>query len=246
MLDASARAVKPISDHAAAVEAGQRAGLAAAQAFTQAWAAKQPGKRPLTATPATAPAAAGSPSPEPTPSPSKRAAKKAAKLVAAAGTGQPGTAATPLLLTGPSETAQVSGATLADAAAAGAAAAAVAGLGGSPAKPGGGIKLEPLAIAAFRAKGASLERLVGGKGDSMIEVVDRMHQTLWPDTPQAELPCGWKCTAGVCRPKEGQTCAKCAKGAAPSPEVIAAAKAAMKPPLVEYLQKNYSGSPMLA
>ena len=150
------------------------------------------------------------------------------------------------MLTGPPAAAPVGAATLAYAAAAGAAAAAAAGLGGSPAKTGGGTKLEPLAVADFKAKGTCLERLIGGKGDSMIEVVDRMHQSLWPDTPQAELPCGWKCTAGACKPKDGQACAKCTKGAAPSPDVIAAAKAAVKPALVEYLQKNYTGSPMLA
>ena len=233
MLDASARAVKPISDHAASVEAGTRAGMAAAQAYFAGMAAKRP-----RAALAPTPAPAGAPAPSPAPSPSKKQAKKAAAAAAAA---PGGTAATPVTLTGPAPGAAVTTIALHNAAAAGAAA---AGLGASPAKVAGGAKLEPLTISDFSAKGPCLNRLIGGKGDSMVEVADRMHQTLSVGTPQGELPCGFLCTAGECKPKSG-TCSKCAKGTAASAEVVAALKAAMTPALVDYLTKNFPGSPML-
>ena len=114
---------------------------------------------------------------QPRPRPRRRRPSKASEK-AAAGTGLLGTAAPPLppatTLQSPKAAtlAAPTTATLAGAAAAGALIVA------SPQRPPGNTKLEPLTIAEVGQ--GTISRLVSNDGSSLIEIIDRLHQTLDP------------------------------------------------------------------
>ena len=225
------QAVKPISDHAASQEAGRQAGEAAARAMFQQLSPGQ--KRPLPATSGGDQPDAGTGTPKLTNAQKRRErdAKRAqarADAAAAAGTSSQlvpaagATAANPLQLTGP-------GAKTGPPPVAGAKA--------------GGLKLEPLQLA--EVKPASISRLMLKDGTGLVEIVDRLHQTLMPTAGQHELPCGWMAAAGECKPRDGQPCRKCAKQIAPDPRVMAAVKAGCKPELLTFMTTKYPQSPLL-